>query len=76
METVFRPRQAKSTWVWWLVLLAIVGLPLLLLFVFGVRGPTMVLVLFGLIFLFVDGLILSLTLFGTNMRYMLGGGIT
>ncbi len=68
---MFKPSQNKNTLVWGLVLVAIVNIPLLLFFVLGSQGPTFLLIILGVIFILVDGLILSLTFSGKKMSYTL-----
>lgn len=63
---MFKPSQNKNTLVWGLVLVAIVNIPLLLFFVLGSQGPTFLLIILGVIFILVDGLILSLTFSGND----------
>ena len=71
MEKIFRPSQNSNTLVWGLVLVAIVDIPLMLLFFLGSQGPTVLFITLGVIFLLVDGLILSLTFLGKKMSYKL-----
>lgn len=72
MEKTFRPSQSRNTLVWGVVLVAILDIPLMLFFVFGAQGPSVFLIVLGVIFLLVDGMILSLTFLGSRMRYKLG----
>jgi len=58
--------------VWGLVLIAIIDIPLLLFFFLSSQGPTVFFFIMGVIFLLVDGLILSLTFLGKKMSYKLG----
>lgn len=72
MEKIFRPSQNRNTLIWGLVLVAIIDIPLMLFFFLGSQGPTVFLIILGVIFLLVDGLILSLTFAGKKMSYKLG----
>jgi len=72
LEKVFKPSQTRSTMLWGLVLLAIIDIPLLIFFIFGFQGPPFLLIIFGGIFILVDGLVLSLGFFGKRMSYNLG----
>lgn len=71
MEKTFRPSQSRNTFVWGLVLVAIVDIPLLFFFL-GSQGPKGFLIILGIIFLLVDGLIFSLTFLAKKMSYVLG----
>jgi hypothetical protein len=72
LEKTFRPIQNRNTLVWGLVLIAIIDIPLIAFFFFGSQTPTAFLIIFGVIFLLVDGLILSLIFLGKQMSYKLG----
>ena len=71
MEKIFLPSQNRNTFIWGLVLIAIVNIPLMLFFFLGSQGPTVFLIILGVIFLLVDGLILSLTFASIKMSYKL-----
>ena len=72
MKKIFRPTQSSNALVWGLVLVTIIDVPLMLFFFLSTQGPTVFLIILALIFLLVDGLILSLTFLGKKMSYKLG----
>ena len=72
MEKVFRPSQTRNTIVWSLVILAIIDIPLILFFFLGSQGHPFFLVTIGVIFILIDGLVLSLAFLGKRMSYKLG----
>ena len=72
MKKVFRPSQTSNTIAWGLVLLAIIDVPLMLFFFLGSQGHIFFLVTIGVIFVLIDGLVLSLALLGKRMNYKLG----
>ena len=72
MEKVFRPNQTRSTMIWGLVVLAIIDIPLLLVFFLGFQGPTFSLVILAVILCLVNGIVVSLGFLGKRMSYNLG----
>ena len=58
--------------VWSLVLLAVINIPLMLLLFLGSQGPAFFFVIIGVIFILIDGLLLSLSFLGRRIRYSLG----
>ena len=72
MEKIFRPSQTRNTMIWGLVLVAIVDIPLMVFFFLGFQGPMFLLIILGVIFLLIDGVILFLTFLGKKMSYKLG----
>ena len=72
MEKIFRPSQTKNTIAWGLVLLALIDIPLMLLFFLGSQGPAFFFIIMGAILILIDGLVLSLTFLGKRMSYKLG----
>ena len=69
---MFRPSQTRSGFVWGLILLAIIDVPLLLFFFFGFQGATFLFVILAVILILIDGLVLSLGFLGKRMSYNLG----
>lgn len=57
--------------VWSLVLLAIIDVPLMLILLLGFQEPTFFFIMMGVIFILVDGLVLSLGFLGKRMSYRL-----
>jgi hypothetical protein len=72
LEKIFLPSQSRNTLVWGLVLVAIIDTPILLFLWFGSQGPTVFLIILGILFLLIDGLILSLTFLGKKMSFKVG----
>jgi len=58
--------------VWSLALLAIINIPLMLLLFLGSQGPAFFFVIMGVIFILIDGLLLSLSFLGKRISYSLG----
>ncbi|MCK5628630.1 DUF1648 domain-containing protein [Candidatus Bathyarchaeota archaeon] len=71
MEKTFRPTQTKNTMVWGLILVALIDIPLLLIFFLGIQGPIFFSILMGGILILIDGLVLSLAFLGKRMNYKL-----
>lgn len=71
VEKIFSASQTKNTLVWSLILIAIIDIPLLLIFFLGSQGPVFFSILMGGIIILIDGLVLSLTFLGRRMSYKL-----
>lgn len=72
MEKTFRPNRTRNTLVWGLIFIAIIDIPLFFLLYLSSQESTVFFIFLGVIFLLVDGLILSLSFFGNKMSYKLG----
>ena len=68
----FRPIKTRNTLVWGLIFIAIIDIPLFFLLFLSSQESTVFFIFTGIIFLLVDGLILSLSFFGSKMTYKLG----
>ena len=72
MEKVFKPLQKKNTVIWSLILIAIIDVPLLLIFFFGLQGTPSLMLFISLILIIVDGLVITLGFLGKKITYTLG----
>ena len=72
MDKIFRPSQTTNTLIWGVVLLAIVDIPLMLVFFLGSQGPIFFFIVLGVLFLLINGLILYFSFLGKRMSYTLG----
>ena len=72
MGKTFRPNRTRNTLVWGLIFIAIIDIPLFFLLYSSSQESTFFFIFLGVIFLLVDGLILSLSFFGNKMSYKLG----
>lgn len=72
MEAVFRPRLTRNTLVWSLILVATIDIPFIAFFIVSSQGPLVLLLILGAIIVLIDGLILTLAILGTRMKFILG----
>lgn len=69
MEKIFRPNQTKSSFVWAIVLLLIIDVPILFLIFFSFQEVTVLLIGLIALLLIVDGVVLSLGFLGKRMTF-------
>jgi len=69
LEKIFRPNQTKSSFVWAIVLLLIIDVPILFLIFFSFQEVTVLLIGLIALLLIVDGVVLSLGFLGKRMTF-------
>jgi hypothetical protein len=71
LEKVFKPSQGKSGLVWGIILLLVIDIPFFFLLFLSFQGLTIMFVILTVVLLLVDALILSLSLLGKRMKFII-----
>jgi len=69
LEQVFKPNQTKNTFVWSIILLIVINVPLYVLLFFSFQGISFLLIIIVIILFFVSFLVLSLGVLGKRMSF-------
>jgi hypothetical protein len=69
LEQVFRPSQTKSTFVWSLILLMVIDVPIFVLLFFSFQGISILFIILMIVLFFVSFLVLSLGFLGKMMSF-------